>query len=557
MKKKKTFFIFAAIAIFVLLALIGIRGMNHDSYFHIARIRFIAEEFREHGLGAIPIRIYSGQNNGYGYGTPLFYGETLLYPFALLVALGFDLLSISMLAYFVFFLLNFIIPYQVCKKFFDEDRSAFFALLYVSSPYLIVNVLQRGAIGEVMASAFLPIVLLFFYQILKEGKFNIKRSLFLAISLSVVLNVHIISTLILIVFMFVVFCVTNYKKKNMQYFKNTLLSFALAAVIFLLLNVSYLLPMLEQIMTYDFLMFKGSGFITAEETLDLPITLLSLSDLLYSIFTANEISVTVGAYYLPVLLSTILILIYRLSNKENNEVKRYDYLLKILLVINILIFWDLPWKILSPVVGFVQFPWRLTVLAYLFVAIILTDMFFDANIKTQIHKFSFGSHIGVLILYMMFFITYIMTVCLNTTPDLNSVKAQLCRQDYIGANSYIITERSLQNEIIGYDGEYTVERDFDELRIKFNNYDLSEAKSLELPMIPYKGYEVLANGTDLLDYEIGPYSQMLVNIDAGYGLENISVKYVGTTIQKVSFIITVISWITTLAIVIKRKKKSI
>lgn len=557
MKKKKSFFIFAAIAVFVLLALIGIRGMNHDSYFHIARIRFIAEEFKQNGLGAIPIRIYSGQNNGYGYGTPLFYGETLLYPFALLVALGFDLLSVSMLAYFVFFLLNFIIPYQVCKKFFDEDRSAFFALLYASSPYLLINVLQRGAIGEVMASAFLPIVLLFFYQILQEERFNIKNSLFLAIALTVVANVHIISTLMLIVFMFIIFVFANLKKKDINYFKNTLLSFVCASVIFLLLNASYLLPMLEQIMTYDFMMFSGSGFVTAEETLDLFTTLSSMSELLYGVFTANEVSVSTGAYYLPALLSTVFILIYRSLNKENEELKKYDYLIKILIIINVLIFWDLPWYVFSSVFGFVQFPWRLTVLSYFFIAIILTDMFFSKDINTNVHKISVGAHFGVSTLYMMFFITYIMTVCLYTAPDLNSIKAQLCRQDYIGANSYTLREETLQHEIIGYDGEYLVERDFGELYISFTDYDFSKETSLELPMIPYKGYEVLANGTDKLDYGIGPYSQMLVNIDAGYGLKNISVKYVGTKIQKISFIVTVVSWIATAIVVLKKKKKTI
>ena len=60
-----------------------------DITFHLQRLDALAQEFRL-GIdwGNFPFRIYSFTLDGYGYGSPLFYGDLFLYPFALLASWG-------------------------------------------------------------------------------------------------------------------------------------------------------------------------------------------------------------------------------------------------------------------------------------------------------------------------------------------------------------------------------------------------------------------------------------------------------------------------------------
>src|SRR5699024_897863 len=63
-------------------------GHGPDTHFHYSRIWNIAQALAD---GQFPVRLYTGELNGYGYGSPLFYGELLLYLPALLVLTGFPL----------------------------------------------------------------------------------------------------------------------------------------------------------------------------------------------------------------------------------------------------------------------------------------------------------------------------------------------------------------------------------------------------------------------------------------------------------------------------------
>lgn len=541
MKKRKTFLLYSFIAIIVFLCIIGMKGHNHDFDFHLGRIEYIAKEFSQKKLEAIPIRIYSAQNNGYGYGTPLFYGEIFLYPFALMVSLGVGLLPMTMLAYFCFYLLNFFIPYFCCKKYFDEDRSATFALLYSISPYLIVNTLQRGAMGEILASAFMPLVLLIYFKMLSNEKCTLKQTLWLALSLSLILNAHNISALILVIVMAVIFVLACAKERKWEYFKNKFASFAFSAFIFLILNISFILPLLEQVFTYNFRAFSGSGYLVSEQVVNIPIMIVSFVDLFMSVITAIEPTVDKGIFYIPSFFISIFLVYYCFKNVK--YFLRYKFLILSLITLNILICFSLPWNIFSQLLGFIQFPWRLTTLVHLIISIILTDMIFDFNQSDKPVNISICFLSVISFLYLAFAVSYDLQVCSKVQPELNNIMHKMCLQDYIGADSNYLFEETLQDEVLGYEGNYEVIRKNGITTIHFDNYDYSKAKSFELPIIPYKGYEVLINESELLDYEIGPNSQMLVKIKEGIGIEKISIQYKGTIIQKVSFIVSVVSWL--------------
>lgn len=541
MKKKKVFLIFTSISFLILLCIFLMRGYNHDFAFHLGRIEYIAEEFSQKGISALPIRIYSAQNNGYGYGTPLFYGEIFLYPFALMVLCGCDLLLSTMFAYFCFYVLNFIIPYFCCKKYFDENKSATFALLYAMSPYLIINTLQRGALGEVISSAFVPLVLLIFFKMLEEKGGDMKQILWLSLALTFILNAHTITALILTVTMALGFIFVCYKKKNLKYFKNKFVSFSLSALFFFLMNISFILPLLEQMISYEFRAFSGSGYIVYEHTVHILRMITNLPDLLNGVLTASEVLIPKCIFYFPAFAISVLLFYYCFKNKE--YFTKYKILIKILIVLNILICWNGIWYLLEPLFGFIQFPWRLSTFVYMIISIILTDMLFNPKQTKVLTETSICVLSLFFILYLGFFYSYSIQICSNLEWNSHNTMEKMVLQDYISVNTNDLTEETLRNEVYGYNGEYYVNKNNGVTKIEFVDYDYSKGNMLELPVIPYKGYKVLINGTIPLEYKVGEHSQMFVKLENNYEVNDITIQYKGTITQKISFVISIISWL--------------
>ena len=59
-----------------------------DLHFHLTRLVELADHIRREGLLAYPFAINFSSCEGMGYATPLFYGDLLLLPSAILVAAG-------------------------------------------------------------------------------------------------------------------------------------------------------------------------------------------------------------------------------------------------------------------------------------------------------------------------------------------------------------------------------------------------------------------------------------------------------------------------------------
>ena len=83
------------------------------------------------------------------------------------------------------------------------------------------------------------------------------------------------------------------------------------------------------------------------------------------------------------------------------------------------------------------------------------------------------------------------------------------------------------------------------------NVITSKPDSLELPLFYYLGYQVLLNGEDI-DYAQSEYGLMQIPI-AKSG--EVKVFYKGTTIQKISFFITIISIFVLCFYIVNRKNK--
>lgn len=184
---KKNKFVLDILFLFMIFvsALLVVRPFFNEGYFKtddgewaIVRLAEMKSEIRDL---QIPPRWSGFLNHGYGY--PLFnFVYPLPYYFGLIPnALGFDLTQCIKILFVASVLSSGIGMYFVGKFLRDKGTGFIISLLYLSSPYRIVNLYSRGSLGEILSGGLFPFLVLFFLLFLKkgEGKYYALSSLFL------------------------------------------------------------------------------------------------------------------------------------------------------------------------------------------------------------------------------------------------------------------------------------------------------------------------------------------------------------------------------------------
>ena len=350
---------------------------GHDLQFHISRIISLAEGIREM---QIPHRMQFEMLNGYGYASPLFYGELFL----LLPAV----------------LYNFYVPVQTCYQVFavgvnfctciisfwcftrmsqDWKKGLFGAGLYTLSAYRLTNVLLRAAVGEYTAMMFLPLLVYGFWNIYTkqaDEKTDMKDYLPIVLSATGLIQSHVLSCEMAAVFM-IGFIVWNWKKTCR---KNIFMELVKSGILTLLLNLWFIVPFLMSmrmdINVSDALReIEGHGVYPVQ---------------LFGIFhTASGGSIYRGTQWemplalgLPLVLGLVLFLavyinkdVWRLSEDKNMKAAKACMLFGMAAVFlaSAYCWWDNLLCIsgrIAKVTGMIQFPWR-----YLGIAsVLLTGM---------------------------------------------------------------------------------------------------------------------------------------------------------------------------------------
>lgn len=169
-----------------------IRG--HDIYFHLMRIEGLAQGLR---AGEFPVRIQPAWYDGYGYAVSVFYSDLFLYPAALLRLLGISLQD----AYKVYVVLcnvatTLISGYSFGKIFRKREIGVFGSCLYTLSPYHLVNLYTRGALGEYTGMIFWPLLIYSCVLLLNEDRNKVqlqKGAVFMGISMAGMLQSHMLT----------------------------------------------------------------------------------------------------------------------------------------------------------------------------------------------------------------------------------------------------------------------------------------------------------------------------------------------------------------------------
>ncbi len=225
--------------------------VEHDTFFHLSRIEGLAKSI-SNGIW-IP-SIYPDKNNGFGYASPLFYCDLFMIPYALLYLFGIPLsICYKTMIFVCTMFAAFTIMHLIQHLFQRMDVSIIIAIAYTFSNYHVTDVYVRGAVGEVMAMIFMPVLLEGLYRLFYQK--DSSHYYILTIGITGLLLSHNL-TFAMSVVLCIIFFLINLRRITKDIFLTTC-----KAVLFaFFLTVFFTLPMLEQLQdnTY-YLNYYGSS----------------------------------------------------------------------------------------------------------------------------------------------------------------------------------------------------------------------------------------------------------------------------------------------------------
>ncbi|MEE8806835.1 MAG: hypothetical protein SOI44_00270 [Lactimicrobium sp.] len=559
MRHPKRWFLLASV-IFALLFCIPYLGkdllpIEHDTFFHVARIQALSDAIGHKDF--LPA-IFPLQNNGYGYASPLFYNDLFLLPGALLVRLGMPvansykllILLETMLASYAMMVL----VYRISKK---QSAAILAGCAYVFANYHVTDVYVRGALGEVQALIFLPIVIEGVYIILVE---NSRRWYMLAAGLACLLLSHNL-TFLMGCILLVILCLLYVKTMTREQFA-TLCKGVLAAF---LMTVFFSLPMLQQLHSNTFYLdYYGSSSDLGAGSLGLwkyfaEKTVFGYSD--NSLPHNRQMVLNVGYFV------TFAPLLWFAKKKEKNENSRFVTSLLIIGYISILLPCSLiPWDYMD-VLRIMQFPWRLLEIGLVCLCVpagIAFSSFFQKKTLQVIAVCALCCE-GIYHVVPVFTRTFGMT---STTSWQDVQNGKLCDPYYsatymrveLAGGDYLplpsVDYRTIKQEIMDSDLQplnISFEKDYNRLSFSLINKDTN--KTIVLPLTWYLGYHLyrIYNGIKT-EIQIQPTEGGLVSFQADQAGNYICV-YESTILRNICIAVSMICFVIVILLYLKDRNR--
>lgn len=536
MSKKYPFGIFFIVLVLITLFMMYCNGSSssyqgYDFYFHYRRLHTLIDSLRE---GTYPFYIDYSNVDGYGYFTKGFYPDVVLVPFAII-----GLFTSTFVAYdvmiFTMTVLCGVLTYNAVNFIFKSSYVAILtSILYTFAVYRLYDVYQRGALGESLSFTFLPIIFLGLYHIIKG---DYKKWYILAIGYSLLIFTHLISSVLMFITLIIILGMSY--KSLMEEPKRIGFLF-LAGIVTVIITSYYTFPLFEQLASNSFLFEKAAKAGYGKVGFDI-VLYGFVSGLFYPY---KYIWSGVG-----VILTALIFLRFFIRKISSKTLKWVDMgvIVGILFIISSSKIF--PWGTFPfSLIGFIQFPWRLYEFSSLFFA--LAGSYYLSLLFTNYKSRSLAF---VIIIFSTLLTTYISSENYKNLFHLDVLRSYVGESDENPSfqNRYhLIGAEYFPTRIGAID--YTFDRgekvefkniDTDVSNIERNKYITSfdvcvnSSDSITLPLIYYKGYNVTLNGMNLL-VDQGETGLVKVSIDKSGRVE---ASYKGTTIQKVSFYISVLS----------------
>lgn len=519
-----------------------IQPWGHDMSFHLNRIQSMTQELKN---GNLPVQIYSQALQGTGYGSSLFYPELFLYIPAIL-----NLITDGLIISYKFFILlitaaTLLITYFSANKILkSKSKAVVTSLLYTFSLYRIEDVFVRAALGEILAFAFLPLVIAGIYEMIYGDK---KNWWILALGLFGIANSHMISFVMavgMILYFFIINIVKVWKEKR---FKTAVI----CAIVSVLLSSSVFFVMLEQFSHSDYVVTKGgtNRILSAQAA---TISKLFQSELVTKTAQATDTDVVLTNTMnmgIGFILMAVAVLILFVKDKDKKQ-KQFMWITCILGIISIIMASKVfPWKYFS-ILGFIQFPWRMNMVSTLCMSIVGSYAIF--NIFDKIDKKKLCIITSLIVLFVGS--GYLENV--ECDPNGFSYEGLLAEMP-IGAGEYLPIGYNSDNLNVTDESktiiyEYTKENN--KLEFEYTEDRLAQNGVINVPITYYYGYKAYVqdeNG-NMKNIKLEKNGWGLIKVINDQQLTGkIIVKYETTAIQKISYIITIIALICIVIYIVK------
>ena len=544
-----------------------------DGYVHMLRIFGMEQILKEQNF---PPFIYSKFANGFGYAINLFYSPIVTYGplffriFGLHYYTCLKLFAYSTILISCFTMYNFL--YDVSKK---REIAILGAVIYAFIPYRLETIFNRFAIGEFTAYIFFPMLFHGLFNLLKgDGK----KHYYIAIAAIGLILTHTISTEYSAIFA-LLYIVFNFKQlKN----KGVIRKIAINVIFILAITTFFTVPLMEHKILGNYVIFNSKSMKSLPS--DVQNSTIKISQLFKDIGEVNGVSFKVG---IPLIILTLLGIV---SYKKVDKNIRSEYItFTVIAMISLAMVTKLfPWIIMPKILTTLQFAWRMqaffefalsiicAINLYYFIDIICKKS--SKNSKdTKVHTKTENLYNMLLLFAIIVIITSMMKIDYNYSYEKEKFLTDEEYETKINEKNSIwsinreylpekVDVKKLgksyldyrENRVYVLDGNATIINEKKEdLQLEFDIENYKANTILELPYIYYLGYTVTTEQNEKIQVFESDNGMLAIKLDENIESAHITVKYTGTTIEKVSYFISAISIITFIGYVIYSKKQDI
>lgn len=593
------YIIIIAVSLIAAIPLINLRIYGtDDGYVHMLRIFGMEQILKEQNF---PPFIYSKFANGFGYAINLFYSPIVTYGplffriFGLHYYTCLKLFAYSTILISCFTMYNFL--YDVSKK---REIAILGAVIYAFIPYRLETIFNRFAIGEFTAYIFFPMLFHGLFNLLKgDGK----KHYYIAIAAIGLILTHTISTEYSAIFA-LLYIIFNFKQlKN----KGVIRKIVINVIFILAITTFFTVPLMEHKILGNYVIFNSTSMKSLPS--DVQNSTIKISQLFKDIGEVNGVSFKIG---IPLIILTLLGIV---SYKKVDKNIRSEYItFAVIAMISLAMVTKLfPWIIMPNILTTLQFAWRMlaffefalsiicAINLYYFVDIICKKS--NKNSKnTKVHTKTENLYNMLLLFAIIVIIISMMKIDYNYSYEKEKFLTDEEYETKINEKNSIwsinreylpekVDVKELGKSYLDYreDKVYVLEGNATiinekkkDLQLEFDIENYKANTILELPYVYYLGYKVTIEQKDneIKTKMTNTYNEtrivkidkkstenirtlesnngmLAIKLDENIESAHITVKYTGTTIEKVAYVISAISIITFIGYVIYIKKQDI
>lgn len=360
----------------------------------------------------IPCRWVPDMGYRYGYPQFNFYGPLPYYIMSFINLLGVNLFDSVKIGFILPTILGNITMLLLGISLFGGVGGIIATILYAYMPYRASDTYIRGAIGEVWAFVFLPLIILSIRNLIKNP--TLKNSAILAISFACLIATHNVTTLIFtpLALVYVVFLVIHKNKTNLSHIfldlKKYFFSFLWGGV----MAGFFMLPVLfEKKFAHTETMIGGY--------FDYRAHFVSLKQMFLTSFwgtgsseigPADDMSFFFSPVLLVLIFASLIFFVRKISKKKISEI---DFTFAIFIFLGLISSFmiheksSFVWS-LVPTLEYLQFPWRFLLVANFFFILGIGYLFNRLRLKENITIV-----VSIFLVSFLFSVSFFMPVMLK------------------------------------------------------------------------------------------------------------------------------------------------